>query len=91
MVKSQSLIQKSFRSLTPIYIGVGLLSLVINLLMLTGPLYMLQIYDRVLASGSVPTLMVISAFAFGMFAFYGILDGFRQRILARMARGLIPN
>lgn len=84
MVRSQSLIQKSFRSLIPFYIGIGVLSLVINLLMLTGPLYMLQIYDRVLASGSVPTLMVISAFAFGMFAFYGVLDGLRQRVLARI-------
>ncbi|WP_208978978.1 hypothetical protein [Pseudovibrio denitrificans] len=32
------------------YAGVGVLSLVINLLMLTGPMFMLQIYDRVLAS-----------------------------------------
>ena len=36
------------------------LSLVINLLMLVGPIYMLQIYDRILSSGSVPTLVVIS-------------------------------
>jgi ABC-type protease/lipase transport system fused ATPase/permease subunit len=48
--------------------------------MLTGPLYMLQIYDRVLASGSVPTLLVISIFALGKFIFYGVLDGLRQRI-----------
>lgn len=88
MAKSRSLIQKSFKSLTPTYIGVGVLSLVINLLMLTGPLYMLQIYDRVLASGSVPTLLVISAFAFGMFTFFGVLDGLRQRILARIGSWL---
>jgi ABC-type protease/lipase transport system fused ATPase/permease subunit len=80
MAEPRSLIQKSFKSLTPTYIGMGLLSLVINLLMLTGPLYMLQIYDRVLASGSVPTLLVISIFALGKFIFYGVLDGLRQRI-----------
>lgn len=88
MVKPKSIIRNSFKSLRPAYAGVGVLSLVINLLMLTGPLYMLQIYDRVLASGSVPTLLVISAFAFGMFAFYGILDGLRQRILSRLAAWL---
>lgn len=88
MSEPRSLIQKSFKSLTPTYIGVGVLSLIINLLMLTGPLYMLQIYDRVLASGSVPTLMVISVFALGMFAFYGVLDGLRQRILARIGSWL---
>lgn len=88
MVGSKSLIGKSFKSLTPAYIGVGVLSLVINLLMLTGPLYMLQIYDRVLASGSVPTLLVISVFAFGLFAFFGVLDGLRQRILSRLGAWL---
>ena len=88
MVKPKSIIRNSFKSLRPAYAGVGVLSLVINLLMLTGPLYMLQIYDRVLASGSVPTLLVISAFAFGMYAFYGILDGLRQRILSRLAAWL---
>jgi ATP-binding cassette subfamily C protein len=88
MSEPRSLIQKSFKSLTPTYIGVGVLSLIINLLMLTGPLYMLQIYDRVLASGSVPTLMVISVFALSMFAFYGVLDGLRQRILARIGSWL---
>jgi len=37
----------------------ALISVVINLLMLTGPLFMLQVYDRVLTSGSVPTLSAL--------------------------------
>ena len=42
-------------------VGTGAISCVTNLLMLTGPLFMLQIYDRVLTSGSVPTLVIWGA------------------------------
>ena len=47
------------------FAGVALFSGVVNLLMLAGPLYMLQIYDRVLSSRSVPTLVVLSVFLVG--------------------------
>jgi ABC-type protease/lipase transport system fused ATPase/permease subunit len=43
----------------PALVSTGVFSFVINLLMLTGPLFMLQIYDRVLTSGSVPTLLAL--------------------------------
>ncbi|SUA99217.1 Type I secretion system ATP-binding protein PrsD [Pannonibacter phragmitetus] len=65
---------------------VGLISFVINLLMFTSPLYMLQIYDRVLASGSLPTLIVLSVFAVTLYLVYGILEGGRGRVLARLAQ-----
>ncbi len=45
------------RALRGGFVGIGLVSLIINVLMLTGPMFMLQVYDRVLASGSVPTLL----------------------------------
>ena len=41
------------------FLGVALFSGMVNMLMLAGPLYMLQIYDRVLASRSVPTLVAL--------------------------------
>ncbi len=66
--------------------GVGLVSMVINMLMLTGPLFMLQVYDRVLASGSVPTLVVIGSLAFALYVFYGLLEGVRSRILSRLGQ-----
>ncbi|GAB4576645.1 MAG: type I secretion system permease/ATPase [Roseibium sp.] len=58
----------------------------INILMLTGPVFMLQVYDRVLASGSVPTLVAIGALAMVLYAFYGLLEGVRARILSRLGQ-----
>ena len=57
------------RIIGPTLVGVCLISMLINGLMLTGPLFMLQVYDRVLASGSVPTLVVIGSMAFMLYIF----------------------
>jgi len=81
-------IAEALASLRSTFAGIGLLSLPINLLMLTGPLFMLQIYDRVLASGSVPTLLVLSGLAAGLFIFYGLLEGIRGRVLLRLGQRL---
>ncbi|WP_439544216.1 type I secretion system permease/ATPase [Hyphomicrobium sp.] len=62
-----------------------LLSGVINLLALTGAFYMLQVYNRVLASGSVPTLLALSALALGLFVVQGVLDIIRGQLLVRIA------
>ncbi|MDP2781875.1 hypothetical protein [Devosia sp.] len=62
-----------------------IVSLVSNLLMLTGPLFMLQVYDRVLASRSVPTLIVLTALIAALFALYAFLDALRSRMAARYA------
>lgn len=75
-----------FVRLRSTFMGIGLVSLLINVLMLTGPLFMLQVYDRVLASGSVPTLMVIGGLALSMYIFYGLLEGARSRLLARVGQ-----
>lgn len=56
-----------------------------NILMLAGPLYMLQIYDRVLSSRSVPTLIAFSIFLLGAYAFQGVFDIIRTRIVVRGA------
>jgi ATP-binding cassette subfamily C protein len=57
----------------------------VNLLMLAGPLYMLQIYDRVLSSRSVPTLVALSIFLVAAYAFQGVLELIRFRIVVRAA------
>ena len=60
------------------------LSGVINVLALTGAFYMLQIYDRALTSGSVPTLLALSALAIGLYLFQGMFDVIRSQILVRV-------
>ncbi len=60
-------------------------SLALNLLLLVAPLYMLQIYDRVLASASLDTLVWLSVIAGGLLALYGAADGARRRVLSLAA------
>ncbi len=71
--------------------GVGLISAAVNILALTGSLYMLQIYDRVLPSQSVPTLVGLTIVMAGLYAAYGLLDFVRLRILVRIANRLDRN
>jgi len=66
-------------------IALGLISLVSNLMMLTGPLFMLQVYDRVLASRSIPTLVALTLLVVGLYAFYALLEWLRSRMTARFA------
>ncbi len=64
--------------------SVGLFSFFANLLMLTGPLYMLQVYDRVLGSQSEETLVALSLLVVFLYGMMGILDYARGRIMARV-------
>ena len=66
-----------------LYWAVGLFGVFVNLLMLTGPLYMLQVYDRVLGSRSVATLIALSVLVLFLYAMYGLLDFARGRVMAR--------
>jgi len=70
------------------FVGVGVFTAAINLLQLTGPLFMLEVYDRVLPGRSVPTLVAISILALVMFGFQGVLDIVRGRVLVRIARSV---
>ena len=66
-----------------LFVSVGLFSAFVNLLMLTGPLFMLQIYDRVLSSRSEATLVALAAIMAFLFLMMGLLDHARARVLAR--------
>ena len=70
------------------FLGLFIFSALINLLYLTGSFYMLQVYDRVIPSRSVPTLIALSLLAAALFAGQAALDFFRSRVLLNMARAL---
>ncbi|SNR49109.1 type I secretion system permease/ATPase [Puniceibacterium sediminis] len=73
------------RESRPYYWFVGVFSFFVNLLMLTGPLYMLQVYDRVLGSGSVATLIALSLIVVFLYGMMGLLDYVRGRVMGRVA------
>jgi ATP-binding cassette subfamily C protein len=65
-------------------IGIAVFSGLINLLGLTGSLFMLEVYDRVLPSRSVPTLVGLCIITALLFAFQGTLEIIRGRMLVRI-------
>lgn len=79
--RNDALLKREFKG-----IGVFLfwISGIINILALTGSFYMLQIYDRALTSGSVPTLVALSVLAVGLYLFQGVFDIIRSQLLVRV-------
>src|SRR5262245_900329 len=70
------------------FVATGLISGMSNILMLTGAIFMLEIYDRVLPSRSVPTLIGLAILAGGLYVAQGLLDLLRGRILSRIGISL---
>lgn len=66
------------------YWGVGLFSCFANLLVLTSPLYILQIYDRVLSSRTEATLVALTIVVVILYAVMDLLDFARGQIMARV-------
>jgi ATP-binding cassette subfamily C protein PrsD len=75
---------QAFKSCHRAFAGVAAFSITINLLSLTGSIYMLQVYDRVLTSHSVETLIGISFLAMTAYLLSGALDSIRYRMLGRI-------
>jgi ATP-binding cassette subfamily C protein/ATP-binding cassette subfamily C protein EexD len=76
-------LRKAMKSCRPNLLAVVFFSAFINVLMLVAPLYMLQVYDRVLMSKSYVTLIALTVIALGCLVVYGILEFVRSRILIR--------
>jgi ATP-binding cassette subfamily C protein len=78
----------ALRACRSAFLGVGIMSCMINLLYLTGSIFMLEVYDRVLPSRSVPTLVGLAILAGGLYIAQGVLDLIRGRILIRIGTAL---
>src|SRR5262245_53945978 len=85
---SKSELRDAVASCRAAFIGIGACSGVINLLMLTGSLYMLEVYDRILPSRSVPTLIGLSILTAVLFTFQALLEITRGRLLVRIGNQL---
>lgn len=74
----------AFVSLKGAGVAMAVISGTVNLLALTGSFYMLQVYDRVLLSKSIPTLVALSFLALGLYIFQGALEITRSQLLVRI-------
>jgi len=80
----QSEIRTALEASRGAFVATGVFSLVINVLMLAGPLFMLQVYDRVMTSGSVPTLVALSVMTAALYVVIGLLELARTRVVVRV-------
>lgn len=67
------------------FVAVGIFSLFINLLLLVPSFYMLEVYDRVVSSRSVPTLVALTLIVIILMCAYGLLEWVRSRIMVRVS------
>lgn len=85
---NRSELREALASFRGAFIAVAGFSGLINVLMLSGSLFMLQVYDRVLPSRSVPTLVALIIMVVVLYAFQGILEAVRARVLTRIGAGI---
>ena len=81
-------LQQARRAARSAFVGVGVFSALLNLLMLVSPLYMMQVFDRVLSSGRVETLLMLTLIAGFALLVLGGLEAIRQFVLGRVGRWL---
>ncbi|MBR1212312.1 type I secretion system permease/ATPase [Bradyrhizobium sp. JYMT SZCCT0180] len=66
------------------FLAIAGFSAILNILALTGSLFMMEVYDRVLPSRSVPTLLGLLALVLILYVFQGFMDALRGRLLVRI-------
>src|SRR5205809_6526969 len=86
--KNQRELRHALRACSGHFTAAGLFSAAINILYLASPIYMLQVYDRVLSSSSMPTLLMLTlALVIALLAM-AMLDNIRSRVLIRVGMRL---
>ena len=78
----------SLRSHGRAFLGVAVLSALVNVLHLSGSIFMMEVYDRVLPSRSIPTLVGLAAILVMLYLFQATFDIVRARILSRIGASL---
>jgi ATP-binding cassette subfamily C protein len=86
MTQPTNELSAAFRQCRVAVVTIAFASALVNILYLTGAIYMMEVYDRVLASRSIPTLIGLTILALSLFAFQGIFDLLRVRLLIRIGR-----
>lgn len=81
-------LQQALKACKGSFVSVGFFSMFVNLLMLVPPMYMLQVYDRVLSTQSTDTLLMLTLLVIFLFAIMGGLELVRSRILVRVGNRL---
>ncbi len=87
-IQSRNRWRDALGALRPAFTIVGLFSLFINLTMLVAPVYMMQVYDRVLSSQSHDTLLMLTALAVALLALGAVVEAARSRLLVRISADL---
>ena len=82
-MRQQTSLQKAYGRFRATFIATVVFSFFSNLLMFIGPIYMLQIYDRVLSSRNELTLMMLTGIALALLVSYGLLEYTRSKLLVR--------
>lgn len=82
-MKKQTALKQAYGKYRAILFAAIVFSFFVNLLMFVAPLYMLQVYDRVLTSRNETTLIMITVIAVGLLSTYGLLEYIRSRMLVR--------
>lgn len=78
-----TVLDRAVETMKPAVITAMVFSFFINILALVSPLYMLQVYDRVLSSRNVATLVVLTLLCVFLFIIYGLLEALRTQVLVR--------
>ncbi|WP_434986246.1 type I secretion system permease/ATPase [Vreelandella zhaodongensis] len=81
-------LQRALRACKGSFVSVGFFSMFVNLLMLVPPMYMLQVYDRVLTTQSLDTLIMLTLVVVFLFMVMGGLELVRSRMLVRVGNRL---
>ncbi len=88
MIRSGNELRSALAAARRSLVDIGVFSAVINLLMLAPALYMLQVYDRVLASGNEMTLLMLTLMILGVLALMGALEWLRGLLVIRLGARL---